>query len=59
MTCVALNLEIAEKIMAYQPDKKRVVYAPACFPDEEYMEANQIEFVRFPLICTGEIHEAS
>ena len=45
---MALNLDIAEKIIADQPDKKRIVYAPACFLDEEYMEANQIEFVSIP-----------
>lgn len=48
LTRMALNLEMAEKIIADQPDKKRIVYAPACFLDEEYMEANQIEFVSIP-----------
>ncbi|MEK6545634.1 MAG: hypothetical protein AABZ28_03785, partial [Nitrospinota bacterium] len=48
LTKMALNLEIAEKIIAEQPNKKRIVYAPACFLDEEYMEANQIEFVSMP-----------
>lgn len=48
LTRLALNLDIAEKIIAEQPDKKRIVYAPACFLDEEYMEANQIEFVSIP-----------
>jgi adenine-specific DNA-methyltransferase len=45
---MALNLEVAEKIITDQPDKKRIVYAPACFLDEEYMEAHQIEFVSIP-----------
>lgn len=48
LTRMALNLEMAEKIIADQPDKKRIVYAPACFLDEEYMEGNQIEFVSIP-----------
>lgn len=48
LTRMALNLEAAEKIIADQPDKKRIVYAPACFLDEEYMEAHQIEFVSIP-----------
>jgi len=48
LTRMALNLEIAEKIIADQPDKKRIVYAPACFLDEEYMEEKQIEFVSIP-----------
>ena len=48
LTRMALNLEVAERIIAEQPDKKRIVYAPACFLDEEYMESNQIEFVSIP-----------
>lgn len=48
LTRMAINLEFAEKIIADQPDKKRIVYAPACFLDEEYMEGNQIEFVSIP-----------
>lgn len=48
LTRMALNLEAAERIIADQPDKKRIVYAPACFLDEEYMEAHQIEFVSIP-----------
>lgn len=48
LTKMALNLELAEKIIADQPDKKRIVYAPACFLDEEYMEEKQIEFVSIP-----------
>ncbi|MBV6519825.1 MAG: hypothetical protein DCC43_10685 [Candidatus Brocadia sp.] len=48
LTRMALNLEIAERIIAEQPNKERIVYAPACFLDEEYMESNQIEFVSIP-----------
>lgn len=48
LTRMALNLKIAEKIIADQPDKKRIVYAPVCFLDEEYMEEKQIEFVSIP-----------
>jgi adenine-specific DNA-methyltransferase len=48
LTRMALNLEVAERISAEQPNKKRIVYAPACFLDEEYMEFNQIEFVSIP-----------
>ena len=48
LTRMALNLELAEKIIADQPDTRRIVYAPACFLDEEYMESNQIEFVSIP-----------
>lgn len=45
LTRMAINPEIAEKIIAEQPNKKRIVYATACFLDEEYMEEKQIEFV--------------
>lgn len=48
LTRMALNLEVAERIIAEQPNKKRIVYAPTCFLDEEYMESNQIEFVNIP-----------
>ncbi len=48
LTRMALNLEVSERIIAEQPNKKRIVYAPACFLDEEYMESNQIEFVSIP-----------
>lgn len=48
LTRMALNLEAAERIIAEQLSKKRIVYAPACFLDEEYMESNQIEFVSIP-----------
>ena len=48
LTRMALNLEVAERISAEQPNKKRIVYAPACFLDEEYMEEKQIEFVNIP-----------
>lgn len=48
LTRHALNLVIAEKIVKHGPKKRRIVYAPACFLDEEYMEAQQLEFVSLP-----------
>jgi adenine specific DNA methylase Mod len=45
---LALNLHIAEEIIKQSPSKRRVVYAPACFLDTEYMEDKQIEFVSIP-----------
>jgi len=48
LTRLALNLTIAEKIKEQQPDKKRIVYAPSCFLDEEYLTDNQIEYVGIP-----------
>lgn len=48
LTRLALNLSLAEKIKAQQPGKKRIVYAPSCFLDEEYLTDNQIEYVGIP-----------
>ena len=48
LTRLALNLTIAEKIKEQQPGKKRIVYAPSCFLDEEYLTDNQIEYVGIP-----------
>jgi adenine-specific DNA-methyltransferase len=45
---LALNLHIAEEIVKQSPNKRRVIYAPACFLDSEYMEEKQIEFVSIP-----------
>ncbi|MDH4198858.1 MAG: site-specific DNA-methyltransferase [Spirochaetia bacterium] len=48
MTRLALNLTLAEKIRAANPNERLIVYAPACFLDEDYLEANQIEYVNIP-----------
>lgn len=48
LTRLALNLSIAEDIVQYSPNKRRVIYAPACFLDSDYMEEKQIEFVSIP-----------
>ena len=48
LTHLALNLTLADKIKEKQPGKKRIVYAPSCFLDEEYLTDNQIEFVGIP-----------
>ena len=48
LTRLALNLTLAEKIKQQQPGKKRIVYAPSCFLDEEYLIDNQIEYVGIP-----------
>ena len=48
LTRLALNLTLAEKIKQQQPGKKRIVYAPSCFLDEEYLTDNQIEYVGIP-----------
>jgi adenine-specific DNA-methyltransferase len=48
LTRLALNLTLAEKIKKDYPKKKVIVYAPACFLDEEYLDENQIHFVSIP-----------
>jgi len=48
LTRLALTLQIAESIIKHSPGKRRIVFAPSCFLDEEYMTANQIEFVSVP-----------
>lgn len=45
---LALNLHIAEEIIAHSKGKRIVVYAPACFLDNEYLEEKQIEYVSIP-----------
>jgi adenine-specific DNA-methyltransferase len=48
LTHLALNLTLAEKIKEQQPGKKRIVYAPSCFLDEDYLTDNQFEYVGIP-----------
>ena len=48
LTRLALNISIAEKIIKDSPGKKRIVYAPACFLEEDYLQSNNIEFVGIP-----------
>lgn len=47
LTRLALNLDMAEKIATSQ-QKRYIVYAPACFLDEDYLRSKQIEFVNIP-----------
>jgi len=48
LTHLALNLKLAKKIIAKHPHKRRIVYAPACFLEEDYMKEKSIEFVGIP-----------
>ena len=48
LTRLALTLQIADEIIKQNPGKRRIVFAPSCFLDEEYMNAMQIEFVSVP-----------
>lgn len=45
---MALNIDIAERILKEQKNKKCVVYAPACFLDEDYLREKNIEYVGIP-----------
>lgn len=48
LTRLALNLSVAEKISAQHPGKNLIVYAPACFLDEDFLDAKGIQFVNIP-----------
>lgn len=48
LTRMALNLSMAEKIIAEHPKKKIIVYAPACFLEEDYMKEKNIDYVGIP-----------
>lgn len=48
LTRMALNLTLAEKITADHPKKRIVVYAPACFLEEDYMTEKGIDYVGIP-----------
>lgn len=45
---LALTLVLAEKFRKENKKKRLIVYAPACFLDEEYLTENQISFVSIP-----------
>ena len=48
LSSMALNLSQAEAMRSRHPEGRLVVYAPACFLDEEYMREHGIEFVSIP-----------
>jgi len=48
LTKLALNLPIAENIINDNPKKRIIIYAPACFLEEDYMKEKNIEFVGIP-----------
>jgi len=48
LTRMALNLTLAEKIIAEHPKRRVVVYAPACFLEEDYMTEKGIDYVGIP-----------
>ncbi|MDO9548976.1 MAG: site-specific DNA-methyltransferase [Candidatus Marinimicrobia bacterium] len=48
LTHLALNLQLAEEIIAKHPQRRLIVYAPACFLEEDYMKEKAIEYVGIP-----------
>lgn len=48
LTQLALNLSLAEKFRKASANKPVVVYAPACFLDEEYLQDFNMQFVSIP-----------
>lgn len=45
---MALNLDIANILIEHGKGKKKIVYAPACFLDDDYLQSHQLEFVNIP-----------
>jgi adenine-specific DNA-methyltransferase len=45
---MAVTLDLAETIVTAHPGNKIIIYAPACFLEETFMEDNKIEFVGIP-----------
>jgi adenine-specific DNA-methyltransferase len=48
LTRLAFNLTNAEKIIKEKAGKKCIVYAPACFLEEDYLKENNLEYVGIP-----------
>jgi adenine-specific DNA-methyltransferase len=48
LTTLAQNLELAERFLADHKGKKLIVYAPACFLEEDFMREKNIDFVGIP-----------
>lgn len=48
LTRLALNLPLAESILKTYKGKKCIVYAPACFLDEDYLQEKNIDYVGIP-----------
>ena len=45
---MALNLDVANILNDHGMGKRKIVYAPACFLDEDYLQSQQIDFVNIP-----------
>ena len=45
---LALNLSLVNKMLLKSGQKKKIVYAPVCYLDDEYMTEYNFEFVNVP-----------
>lgn len=45
---MALNLDVAQLVSEHGGARRKIVYAPACFLDDDYLHSHQIEFVNIP-----------
>jgi adenine-specific DNA-methyltransferase len=48
LTRLALNFDLAEQMLKEQKSRKCIVYAPACFLEENFLKEKSIEFVSIP-----------
>jgi adenine-specific DNA-methyltransferase len=48
LTKMSLNFDIAEQLIKANPGKRIIVYAPACFLEDDYIRDHNIDFVGIP-----------
>jgi hypothetical protein len=48
LTKMPLNFDVAEQLIKTNPGKRIIVYAPACFLEDDYMKDHNIDFVGIP-----------
>jgi adenine-specific DNA-methyltransferase len=48
LTKMPLNFGVAEQLIKANPGKRIIVYAPACFLEDDYMKDHNIDFVGIP-----------
>jgi adenine-specific DNA-methyltransferase len=48
LTKMPLNFDVAEQLIKANPGKRIIVYAPACFLEDDYMKDHNIDFVGIP-----------
>jgi adenine-specific DNA-methyltransferase len=45
---MALTLDVAEKLPPVKPGKRRLVFAPTKYLDQDYLEKYKIDFAQLP-----------